>query len=45
MSKKNRQQRPTNPAKAPSKPAKRKVAPWMSDNTRVVFAEEHLDDG
>jgi hypothetical protein len=45
MPKKNRQQQPTNPAKSPSKPTKRKVAPWMSDNTRVVFSGERVDDG
>lgn len=46
MKKKNQQQQPTDPAKAATKPSKRKVVPWMSDDTRVVFSEErNHEDG
>ena len=35
-----RRQQPSDPAKTPAKPGKRKVPPWMSDDARVVYAEE-----
>lgn len=40
----NRKQQPTDPAKAPKKPGNRKVPPWMSDDTRVVFSEERNNE-
>ena len=39
-----RKQKPSDPAKAATKPSKRKVAPWMSDDTRVVYSEERGND-